>query len=377
MTFCHFILRFIWLLTHIGEPIANYDGVNNLVYICFLIGSITFYFTMSIVSDRFYFRVGKDFRYNKDAIKKETKIFDQESLEGEQRRIETGEGETDAITINDVKKVFKVKNKQDFYALKGSTFSLRQNEILGILGPNGAGKSTTFNILSANLTRSDGEMKLAGKNFDHNKEFFVNTGCCFQEDILWDDFDVNQHFTIFGLIRGVPKHIMKKWMKIMNLTNFGKNSVKQLSSGMKRKVCISLAMACNPKYKFFDEPSTGLDPIARNDLRMYIKQQRDLNQGSTIFTTHTMSEAEQLCDRLAILVNGGYSCIMPVHEMKRKAAGYKLILYFKHESSDKNPAFNTLKKMSGLKWETTLEEPKQARIKIEYIEDLSNLFREL
>jgi ABC-type multidrug transport system ATPase subunit len=104
---------------------------------------------------------------------------------------------------------------------------------------------------------------------------------------------------------------------------------------MKRKLCFGMAMISNPKIKFLDEPSTGLDPIARKKsknkfiekiLRSILKAQQRANKGSTLFTTQTMTEAELLCDRIAIMVNGGFCCLTNTKELKELAGGYHLIV---------------------------------------------------
>ena len=117
-------------------------------------------------------------------------------------------------------------------------------------------------------------------------------------------------------------------MDILGLADFTGRKAEDLSSGMKRKLCIILSMFSNPRYKYMDEPSTGVDPVTRNDLRGLLKTQKESNKGSTIYTTHSMNEAELLCDRISILVNGGYSCVMGTNELKRTTHGFNLTVNF-------------------------------------------------
>lgn len=117
---------------------------------------------------------------------------------------------------------------------------------------------------------------------------------------------------------------------------------------MKRKLCFIMSMIFNPKIKLMDEPSTGLDPIARKQstsnptiektLKMLIKGQMRANGGSTIFTTQTMTEAEALCDRIAIMVNGGLCCITETEKLKKLVGGYHLIVNKKTD----NPSLRSI-----------------------------------
>lgn len=329
--YCYWALLDVLMMFSGGHMKSNLPISEALLCVIFLCVAV-FYMIIVIIIDVQYHAIGKERSYNKEAEKRPTYVFDQESLDKEQQRVSDSSPD-DAIIVNGIKKVFNVKTG-DFYALKGTSFTLRENEILGLLGPNGAGKSTTFNILSAFLRRSDGEISLQGKSFDYIKTFFKETGICFQDDIFWERMSIGTNLKLFGMIRGVPKENIERWLKILDLENFKSRDANNLSSGMKRKLCIIMCMFSNPKYKFLDEPSTGLDPVARNHLRYLIKEQRKyVKDGSTIFTTHTMNEAELLCDRIAILVNGGYSCISNVHDLQRKAAGYNLTITF-HYSED-------------------------------------------
>jgi ABC-type multidrug transport system ATPase subunit len=228
--------------------------------------------------------------------------------------------------------------------------------------------------LSAFLKRSDGDINLRGREFDAITDFFAETGVCFQDDVFWKMMDVEFNLNVFAMIKGVPKLKVAKWMKILNLWDFRKTPTAELSSGMKRKLCIAICMFANPKYKFLDEPSTGLDPITRGQLRELIKRQRNFNNGSTIFTTHTMNEAELLCDRIMILVNGGYSCINSAQELKRKSKGYNVKINFRDA---KMPNEETLAAALGelkIEYTVTLREGTQMRLRVDEVGRVSDLF---
>jgi ATP-binding cassette subfamily A (ABC1) protein 3 len=335
--------------------------------------SFVLWLGLAMLFDWMSYRIGKDMSYNQAAEQRDTYVFDQESLDKEKQHVFSPESDGDAITVKDIKKVFHGKFG-DFYALKGTSFSLRENEILGILGPNGAGKSTTFNILSAFLKRSDGNIKLKGREFDAITEFFAETGVCFQDDVFWKTMNVEFNLNVFAMIKGVPKWKVAKWMKILNLWDFRKTPAVELSSGMKRKLCIAICMFANPKYKFLDEPSTGLDPITRGQLRELIKRQRNFNNGSTIFTTHTMNEAELLCDRIMILVNGGYSCINSAQELKRKSKGYNVKINFRDATMPNEETLGAALGDLKIDYTVTLREGTQMRLRVDELGQVSDLF---
>ena len=361
---------------HMFTDLDNYVLIYGQVLAHFILLMI-----INITIDKYSYRTDIDSSFNKFANKRHTFIYNQKSIKEEERRaFNENESKNDHIVCQNIAKVFKgKKGKSDFYALKNSSFTLRQNEVLGIQGPNGAGKSTTFNILCAYLRRNSGDIKLKGcQNFDKIREFFKETGACFQDDILWNEISVEGHLKIFSLLKNVPKSTYIYYLKVLDLYNFRHTLASDLSSGMKRKLCIILSMFSNPNYKYMDEPSTGVDPVTRNDQRKLIKTQQDANKGSTIYTTHAMQEAEQLCDRIGILVNGGYSCILNINELKRSTNGFNLKVNFNKENFDAESFESALlNNIDDLRIERTLIEEKQLRLKILNIKNLSDLFKEM
>ena len=108
------------------------------------------------------------------------------------------------------------------------------------------------------------------------------------------------------------------------MDRFDANCPAELSSGMKRKLSFIISAIFNPLYKFLDEPTTGLDPIARKRFREIIDYQKKVYGASTVFTTHTMNEAEKTCDRVLILVNGNTCVLDRVENLRRMTGGYNL-----------------------------------------------------
>ena len=129
------------------------------------------------------------------------------------------------------------------------------------------------------------------------------------------------------ILRGVPYKVQYKWLEYLEMTKFVGNTPSGLSSGMQRKVCFMMAAMSNPTFKFLDEPTTGLDPLSRKRFRELLESQKQIYGGSSVFTTHTMSEAEKICDRIAILINGTFVVIDRVENIKKMTKGFNLIIY--------------------------------------------------
>lgn len=214
----------------------------------------------------------------------------------------------------------------DFYATKDVSLVVNDSETIGLLGPNGAGKSTLFNLLSTYHGISSGEIKFFGEKANAYSSFFKNVGICTQDDILWPNLTIDQHLKFIGIMKNVPWNHIDKLKEIIGLQKFGNFKADTLSNGMKRKLCFLMCCMSNPKYKFLDECTTGLDPLARKTFRDVIYEQKSLYGGSCIFTTHAMNEAEQACDRVAILINGEICVLDKVNQLKRKLGGYVLTL---------------------------------------------------
>jgi ATP-binding cassette subfamily A (ABC1) protein 3 len=220
------------------------------------------------------------------------------------------------LQIREVSKMFGT-----FRALYNVNLALKPGEILGLIGPNGAGKSTLFNIISNYLSPTAGELRYNGKYLDEIPEFYDRTGLCAQDDIIWPELTVDQHLNFYAKLKGVDSETIKLWKELMNLASFGDFTSISLSTGMKRKLCYIISMMTNPTYKFLDEPTSGLDPVSRKLMRKLISAQKRIYGGTCVFTTHTMRDAEDLCDRVAILVNGRLSVVDTVTNLRTKTGG--------------------------------------------------------
>jgi ABC-2 type transport system ATP-binding protein len=196
-----------------------------------------------------------------------------------------------------------VKNYGAFEAVKSISFDVYEGEIFGLLGPNGAGKSTTLEIIETLRAKTSG--KIIVNNYDIDKEassIKKIIGVQLQTSGYYPGLNLVELIKLFGGLYNQsvdPIELLKK----VNLVDKAKSKVKELSGGQKQRFSIATTLINHPKIIFLDEPTTGLDPQARRNLWDLIKEIR--NNGTTvIITTHYMDEAEQLCDRIAIMDEG-------------------------------------------------------------------------
>ncbi|MBP6430935.1 MAG: ABC transporter ATP-binding protein [Ferruginibacter sp.] len=196
-----------------------------------------------------------------------------------------------------------IKNYGNFNAVKNISFDVYEGEIFGLLGPNGAGKSTTLEIIETLRDKTSGEIIVDGINLDSNKDDIKKIiGVQLQTSGFYPGLNLVELIHLFGGLYNQevePLH----FLKLVNLEDKAKNKFKELSGGQKQRFSIATTLINKPKIIFLDEPTTGLDPQARRNLWDLIRNIR--KQGTTvIITTHYMDEAEQLCDRIAIMDEG-------------------------------------------------------------------------
>ncbi len=196
-----------------------------------------------------------------------------------------------------------VKDYGTFNAVKGISFEVMEGEIFGLLGPNGAGKTTTLEIIETLRQKTSGEVIVDGIDLDKDPQAVKNIiGVQLQAAGYYPNLNLKQIIDLFsGLYnRAIDPMAL---LDTVNLRDKAKSKFKQLSGGQKQRFSIATTLINEPKIIFLDEPTTGLDPQARRNLWELIKQLRD--RGATVvLTTHYMDEAEELCERVAIIDAG-------------------------------------------------------------------------
>jgi ABC-2 type transport system ATP-binding protein len=209
---------------------------------------------------------------------------------------------TGAISIRDLEKTYKGGK----CALEGITIDVPRGQIFGLLGPNGAGKSTLINILAGLVNKSAGTAEIWGFDIDrHPRNAKVSIGVVPQELIFDPFFTPRETLEIQAGLYGVPKErrITMELLRAVRLEDRAEAYSRTLSGGMKRRLLVAKAMVHSPPILVLDEPTAGVDIELRQQLWTYV---RELNgRGVTIvLTTHYLEEAENLCDRIAIINRG-------------------------------------------------------------------------
>ena len=204
-------------------------------------------------------------------------------------------------TIISVKNL--IKNYGNFEAVKGISFDVYEGEIFGLLGPNGAGKSTTLEIIETLRGKTSGAVIVDGFDLDKDPNKIKKIiGVQLQASGFYPGLNLVELIKLFGGLYNQPVK-PSEFLQLVNLEDKAKNKYKELSGGQKQRFSIATTLINQPKIIFLDEPTTGLDPQARRNLWDLIKDIR--SKGTTvIITTHYMDEAEQLCDRVAIMDEG-------------------------------------------------------------------------
>lgn len=193
-------------------------------------------------------------------------------------------------------------------ALDGVTFSVREGEIFGLLGPNGGGKTTTFRILSTLLRPSGGAASVCGRDVVADAAAVRQClGVVFQSPSLDPQLTVAENLryggNLYGLRGSALEERLREMAEALRVADRLEERVKVLSGGLQRRVEIAKSLLPRPKLLLLDEPSTGLDPVARVDLWSILEQLRSRFGMTVVLTTHLMDEAER-CDRVAILHHG-------------------------------------------------------------------------
>lgn len=200
------------------------------------------------------------------------------------------------------------KNKT-IEALKSVSFTIEKGEIFGLLGPNGAGKTTTIKILTTLLAPTHGEAKILGFNcFGEESKIRPRINFVFggERSLYWR-LSAQDNLQYFGDLYKIPSKILKEriphLIKLVGLEGREHERVESYSKGMKQRLQIARGLINDPEILFLDEPTIGLDPIGAKDLRNILLLLKKQNK-TILLTTHYMYEADELCDRIAIIDHG-------------------------------------------------------------------------
>ncbi|XP_039117389.1 ABC transporter A family member 7-like [Dioscorea cayenensis subsp. rotundata] len=232
-----------------------------------------------------------------------------------------------AIICDNLIKVYRGRDgNPDKFAVRGLSLALPRGECFGMLGPNGAGKTSFINMMIGLTNPTSGTAYVQGLDIRWNMgKIYTSIGVCPQQDLLWETLTGREHLMFYGRLKNLEgdalMQAVEKSLKSVNLFYGGvaDKQARKYSGGMKRRLSVAISLIGDPQVVYMDEPSTGLDPASRNNLWNVIKHAK---QGRAILlTTHSMEEAEFLCDRLGIFVDGSLQCIGNPRELKARYGG--------------------------------------------------------
>ncbi len=215
-----------------------------------------------------------------------------------------------------VKNLYHSYNNDEQFAVKDASFEIPDGEIFGFLGPSGAGKSTTQGILTGLLPLQQGEVTVAGFDIKSIKRnMFNKIGMSFEQSNVYSKMTAKENLDFYKKLFDVETRDSEELLKLVGLD--GKENVRagEFSKGMKHRLTFARSMLNNPELWFLDEPTTGLDPAIAADIKDIIHQQNE--KGVTIFlTTHNMYIADELCDRVAFIIDGEIKLIDSPKKLK-------------------------------------------------------------
>ena len=230
------------------------------------------------------------------------------------------------ITVKNLSKDFKVKLKEKglkgslkslvkpkykiVKAVKNISFSVEKGEMIAFIGPNGAGKSTSIKMMTGILFPNKGEIDVLGLDPKKNrKQLAYEIGCVFgQKEQLWTHLTPYDNFKFFGAIYDIPDSRVEKKIEelslLFELEEFINTPVRNLSLGQRIRCEIVASLIHEPKILFLDEPTIGLDPVVKENIRVLIKRMNKEYKTTVVLTSHDVSDIEKLCKRV-IIVNKG------------------------------------------------------------------------
>ncbi len=239
-------------------------------------------------------------------------------------------------------------------ALSDMNLTLRQGEIFGLVGPNGAGKTTLLRIL-ATLTRPDsGEASVCGHPLDRVRQVRACIG--FMPDVLgvYDDMLVREYYEFFARACDLPEatrtYAIEETMRKVGVEHLADQGVDGLSRGMKQRLALGRALLHSPRLLLLDEPASGLDPLARLELREILR--RVQRQGATVLiSSHVLEDLAEMCDRVGVISRGTMVCVEETRRMIEERGGRRMRARASGTSEDLQAFLAAWPKVQGLRWD--------------------------
>ena len=257
---------------------------------------------------------------------------------------------------NGVRRMIEVRDLTYAYktgreVLHGITFSVRSGEIFGFLGPNGSGKSTTQKILTGVLKGFGGEVRLLGQDMSVPcpRDFFQEIGVLFEFPYLYTNLSVLDNLRYFSSF--YPKERRRNPRELLEKLEFKKEflnkPVSTYSKGMRQRASMARALITGPRLLFLDEPTSGLDPAGAVLFRQIIQEERE--RGTTVFlTTHNMSDADLLCDRVAFLSEGRIAALDTPRRLREQNGSRRVQIHYLHQGQPAEKILSIEELVTGL-----------------------------
>ena len=210
------------------------------------------------------------------------------------------------LSVKNLKKIYFSKQNKDNYALNDLNLDVKEGEIFGLLGPNGAGKTTFINILAGTVIKTSGQVNVWGFDLDKNpRQVRASVGIVPQEVNLDPFFSPKKLLELQAGLYGVKEkdRITDTILKLVSLEKQANSYARSLSGGMKRRLLMAKALVHQPPIVFLDEPTAGVDVELRKNLWKNVRLLNELGV-TIILTTHYLEEAEEMCERIAVLNKG-------------------------------------------------------------------------
>ena len=252
------------------------------------------------------------------------------------------------ITVENLSKHFKVyRRRTGFWGNLSSTvsrkhdiiqavddvnFSLERGELVGYIGANGAGKSTTIKMLTGILVPTSGHIDVMGLTPSrHRKENTRRIGVVFgQRTQLWWDLPVIDSFELLKHIYEIPQNLYKQnlefFSELLQLQPFLSTPVRRLSLGQRMRCDLTAALLHNPEILYLDEPTIGLDVVAKEQVRQFLRQVNAERQVTVILTTHDLNDVEQVCQRLIIIDSGKIIYDGGIDDLKKRYGKTRMLI---------------------------------------------------
>jgi ABC-2 type transport system ATP-binding protein len=217
-------------------------------------------------------------------------------------------------------------------AVEGVSFSIDEGELVGYIGPNGAGKSTTIKMLTGILVPSSGEVEVAGLvPWRQRERNALNIGVVFgQKTQLWWDLPLIESFKLIGKMYHVPAGAyqakLDRFRALLDLDEFITTPVRQLSLGQRMRGDLAAAMLYEPRILYLDEPTVGLDVLAKERIRGFIEETNRESRTTIILTTHDLADIERLCRRIILIDHGRVLYDGPVDRLKTRYAPHRVLI---------------------------------------------------